>query len=106
MGSGLQNKLLEAMAMNVPSITSSIANNSLKATNNQEIIVCEQAEEYAQSIIGFLSNPSLADTISQHAFSFVNDHFDWKYQVEQLSQIIHTAMEKNGQSTDYTHISN
>ncbi len=106
MGSGLQNKLLEAMAMKVPSITSSIANNSLKATHNQEIIVCELAEEYAQSIISFLSNPAIAETISQHAFSYVNDHFDWNCQVEHLCQIIHKAMEKNTLPADSTHISN
>jgi len=98
MGSGLQNKLLEAMAMNVPSITSSIANNSLKATHNHEIIVCEQADEYAQSIIDFLSHPSSAETISKNAFSYVNDHFDWNCQVEHLNQLILRAIETNLQS--------
>ncbi len=98
MGSGLQNKLLEAMAMKVPSITSNIANNSLKASGNKEIIICDMAAEYAQSIINFLTDPSLAETISNNAFSYVNDHFDWNNQVEHLNRIILRAISDNSNS--------
>lgn len=100
MGSGLQNKLLEAMAMKVPSITSGIANNSLKATHNQEIIVCETSAEYAHAIHVLLSDPTLVETISQHAFSFVSSHFDWNYQVDLLSELIQQAIKSKTQSNN------
>ena len=44
----LQNKLLEAMAMKMPCITSSLANNALKATNELNILIANNVEEYKE----------------------------------------------------------
>ena len=40
-GTGLQNKLLEAMSMELPCITSALANNALKACDGEEILIGE-----------------------------------------------------------------
>ena len=41
-GSGLQNKLLEAMAMQMPCVTTSLANIPLGATNGDQLFVGKQ----------------------------------------------------------------
>ena len=53
-GSGLQ-KLLEAMSMKIPCITTEIANKSLKATKN-EIIIAYNEIDFANSCIKLLNN--------------------------------------------------
>jgi len=55
-GTGLQNKLLEAMSMKIPSITSELANNALKATPNQHLLLGSSASNYAQIIIDLLKD--------------------------------------------------
>jgi glycosyltransferase involved in cell wall biosynthesis len=53
-GTGLQNKLLEAMAMQLPCITSPLANAPLGAKNKQEILVGENANEVASFNFRFI----------------------------------------------------
>lgn len=76
-GTGLQNKLLEAMSMGLPAITTPLANASLGATPNEEILVGDNAEELAQHIITLLTNPEKAAQIAQAGFDFTNRVYDW-----------------------------
>lgn len=74
-GTGLQNKLLEAMSMELPCITSPLANNALKADENTEILVGNSAEEQAQHILFLMDNPDKARTIGEKGGLFVRQHF-------------------------------
>ncbi|HKL02716.1 MAG TPA: glycosyltransferase, partial [Cryomorphaceae bacterium] len=58
-GTGLQNKLLEAMAMQIPCVTSTLANRSLNARKDLEILVGDTPAEYAAHILRLLDNPEL-----------------------------------------------
>lgn len=77
MGTGLQNKLLEAMSMNLPCITTNLANGSLQATPNTEILVGNTANELANHIISLLSNNDTATTIANNGNKFVHSNYEW-----------------------------
>lgn len=77
-GTGLQNKLLEAMAMRLPCITTSLANNSLLASEEKnEILVGDNEQELAEHIIRLLTNKDKADEIAQNGYDFVHRVYDW-----------------------------
>ena len=77
-GTGLQNKLLEAMAMRLPCITTSLANNSLLASEEKnEILVGDNEQELAEHIITLLTNKDKADEIAQNGYDFVHRVYDW-----------------------------
>ena len=76
-GTGLQNKLLEAMSMRLPAITSPLANASLGAKPNEEILIGSNAEEMAQHIITLLTDKQKAEQIAQAGFDFTNRVYDW-----------------------------
>ncbi|MBR4391558.1 MAG: glycosyltransferase [Bacteroidales bacterium] len=76
-GTGLQNKLLEAMSMRLPAITSPLANASLGAIPNQEILIGNNAEEMAQNIITLLTDTAKAEQIAQAGYDFTNRVYDW-----------------------------
>ena len=76
-GTGLQNKLLEAMSMQLPAITSPLANASLGAKPDEEILIGSDAEEMAQHIITLLTNQVKAEHLSQAGFDFTNRVYDW-----------------------------
>ena len=59
-GTGLQNKLLEAMAMRMPCITSPLANNAVGAPVDDAILIGNTPEEYAAHILRLLSDPARA----------------------------------------------
>ena len=87
-GTGLQNKLLEAMAMNLPCISSPLANEALGATHNENILISSSPKEYADSIINLLQNPSLADQIAQKGNNFVRENYRWETYGSQLESIL------------------
>jgi len=85
-GTGLQNKLLEAMAMNMPCVTSKLANNALNASPNKQILIGNSKEEYAQLIIDLLENETLKNEISENGKKFVSSTFDWETSTNSLAE--------------------
>lgn len=85
---GLQNKLLEAMAMNIPCITSELANNALHGTHNENILVCKQPQEYADAILRLLHNPAEAEQLANAGHEFVKQNYGWKKMTEPLLRLI------------------
>ncbi|MCQ2958762.1 MAG: glycosyltransferase [Bacteroidales bacterium] len=76
-GTGLQNKLLEAMAMELPCITSPLANGSLQAEKNTEVLVSESAEDFANSILQLLDDSQMAAQLARKGNLFVKNKYDW-----------------------------
>jgi sugar transferase (PEP-CTERM/EpsH1 system associated) len=85
-GTGLQNKLLEAMSMRLPAITSPLANASLGAKPNEEILIGSNAEEMAKNIIILLTDTQKAEQIAQVGFDFTNRVYDWGRATERLEE--------------------
>lgn len=88
LGSGLQNKLLEAMATKTPSVTSSLANNALGAENNKEILIANSPQEFADHIVSLLKNKAKADLLAERAYEFVRSTYNWQRSSKVLEQII------------------
>ncbi|RLD23804.1 MAG: glycosyltransferase [Bacteroidetes bacterium] len=88
LGSGLQNKLLEAMATKKPCVTSPLANNALGAVNNKSILIAENAKEFAEKIIYLLKNQSAAREIAENGYDHVISNFDWKSTTEKLEKLM------------------
>lgn len=75
---GLQNKIIQSMAMKLPNIVSQLANNAIEAINGQELLVANSVLDYVDSITLLLENQVVYDSISNNAYSFVHKNFDWK----------------------------
>ena len=87
-GTGLQNKLLEAMAMELPCITSSLANNALGAKDDQEILIGSSPAEYALQINRLLADAEFAGKIASNGRDFVFRTFDWHETTFKLHQLM------------------
>lgn len=85
---GLQNKLLEAMAMQIPCITSTLANNALGAKPEVEIIVADTPQQYAEKIIELLTNEHKAKTIALNGYNYVINNFNWTSTTLELNKLI------------------
>ena len=87
-GTGLQNKLLEAMAMKVPCITSPLAFQALNARDGEDILVAGTPKEYAAHILMLLDNPEKAARIAQNGYDFVQRNFNWETETEKINKLI------------------
>lgn len=87
-GTGLQNKLLEAMAMGLPCITSKLANESLQAKEGENILIAEKPKDYFNYINEFLTNSELYNQYSINGRMFVEKNYNWNNICDTLSLII------------------
>ncbi|MBL7137946.1 MAG: glycosyltransferase [Bacteroidales bacterium] len=88
LGTGLQNKLLEAMAMKIPCITSPLANEALTARVGEEILVGETPQDYADHIIELLDNEKLAAGIAEQGYQFVLKNYSWEAETDKIEALI------------------
>lgn len=77
-GTGMQNKLLEAMALGIPSITTPLANNAIQAQHDSEIIESNSPEEFNSAINRLLNDRELSKSIGQNGSEFVRENYSWK----------------------------
>lgn len=86
---GLQNKLLEAMAMQMPCITSTLANNALRAKAGEQIVVADTPEQYANHIIELLTDETKAKQIAMNGYRYVMSNFNWQNTTATLDSLFY-----------------
>lgn len=92
-GSGLQNKLLEAMSMQRPCVTTSLANAALGATPGTHLLVGDTPQALADGIVKLLADKELAAQIAAAGNAFVHQHYSWPAAVKPLEDIFNGLME-------------
>jgi sugar transferase (PEP-CTERM/EpsH1 system associated) len=87
-GTGLQNKLLEAMSMKIPCITTPLANNALQAENGKNILIGKNHTELGQCIVDLLTDDRLSTQIAESGFDFVHRQYSWSEASLKLEKVI------------------
>ena len=93
-GSGLQNKLLEAMAMQKPCVTTSLANAALGATSGDQLFVGDSKEDLAYWICLLLGSEDVRTRIAEEGNRFVQQHYSWPAAVEPLEDLLNAVVAK------------
>lgn len=91
-GSGLQNKLLEAMAMGIPSVTTPLANASLQAEDGKHLLIGDDASSLAAAIVRLLDDETLRQHITENASQYVHDNFSWQSAADDLEKVLRQAI--------------
>lgn len=87
-GTGLQNKLLEAMAMRMPCITSDLANNAVGAVPGRSILVGHEPQDYADHILHLLSDKEAREKLADQGHRFVRSTFNWDISADRIDALI------------------
>jgi polysaccharide biosynthesis protein PslH len=85
---GLQNKLLEAMAMELPCLTSTLANNALHAEPGRELLVADEPQEYAAQALELLDDEARAGALGAAGREFVRSNYDWESTTARLERLM------------------
>jgi polysaccharide biosynthesis protein PslH len=85
---GLQNKILEAMAMQLPCITTTLSNNAVKAAPYKQILVADTPQEFSEHILMLLSHPEKARQLALNGYKLVHEQFNWQHTAILLERVI------------------
>ena len=84
---GLQNKVLEAMALGTPTVVTAASAKALKALPGTDILLAHSAQEFADAILLLFNNPELHEKMSRNGQHYVKQHHDWHVATEQLVSV-------------------
>jgi glycosyltransferase involved in cell wall biosynthesis len=76
-GTGMRGKVLEALAMGRPVVTTSVGTEGLGAISGRHLLVADDAAEMAAAVRRLLDNPGLAAALGAEGRDLVASRFDW-----------------------------
>jgi len=89
---GIQNKVLEAMALGTPvAVTTQVAE-ALNARPGQDLLVAESAQEFAAATLRLLDDADFCATLSRNGRCYVEQAHDWEVVAERLVMIYRRAI--------------
>jgi len=93
---GVQNKVLEAMAMGRPVVASAECAGGIDAARGTEFAVAAEAFDYVDQIVGLLEDRSRAEAMGAAARRRVLDRYSWDVRLSQIDRWLPAADAKLG----------
>ena len=91
---GLQNKVLEAMAMEVPVVGTPFAFQGITATPDDGIRRAEDPASFARTVSDLLRDPNLRAEMGLRGRSFVERHHRWQDHGQALEKLLNEVVER------------
>jgi sugar transferase (PEP-CTERM/EpsH1 system associated) len=85
---GVQNKILEAMALGVPVVATPAAIEGIEVCNGEDVLIGTSAKEFAQQVIELLGNAELRKTITKKAWNTMNQFHNWDLVGSKLERLL------------------
>ena len=75
-GAGTRLKILEAMGVGLPVVTTSVGAEGIEATNGVDLIVADSARDFANECVRLLRDPASRDRLAESGKSLVKNKYD------------------------------
>lgn len=93
-GSGIQNKVLEAMATGCPVVTTPSGNQGIHGKHLSEVMLGNNDKELARHAVSLLKDAELRDKISKNARKLIENTHSWDAVYKQIDGIIDEVIPK------------
>jgi polysaccharide biosynthesis protein PslH len=83
-GAGQQNKILEAMAMGIPVITTSHVRKGIHSGDGEVLILADAPQDFAEQILTLLEDPQHRADLARKGLQFISENHSWTHSVDLL----------------------
>ncbi|ODV48847.1 sugar transferase (PEP-CTERM/EpsH1 system associated) [Methanohalophilus euhalobius] len=84
-GTGIKNKVLEAMAMRKPVVTTSIGAMGIEIIPNENIVIADEPDKFATNIIELLADERLRKNIANNGRKLVESRYSWEIVADEIN---------------------
>jgi len=98
---GTQNKILEAMALGVPVVTSELGARGIDGDPDKDFMVATTPEQYCQLLFNLMSDPQLRQEFAQQGRVRIENNYSWPYVLERLDRLVQSTI-SNAKATSVT----
>ena len=93
---GMQNKVLEALAMGMPTVTTPRCSRTLGAEGRVHLLEAEEPQAFAKAVVKLLDDPQLAQQLGKAGHQFVAEHYSWANAANTLNRLYHSIVNAPG----------
>ncbi len=86
-GTGVQIKVLEAMASGTPVVATSFAVQGIECESEKHLFVRDDPQSFSQAVIDLMKNEKKREKISSEALKLIKEKYNWRKIVEKLIEI-------------------
>jgi sugar transferase (PEP-CTERM/EpsH1 system associated) len=94
-GGGTRIKIFEAMAMGKAVVSTSIGAEGLPVTHGENILLADQPEDFAETVVRLLSNANEQNRIGTAARQLVEHHYSWAAVTDVLDSTLTSVTENH-----------
>jgi glycosyltransferase involved in cell wall biosynthesis len=94
-GGGTRLKILEAMALGTPVISTSKGAEGLDITPGEDILIADEATEFADAVTRLLSDPALRARLAAGGRRLVEERYSWETCAQALEQLLHRVTRRS-----------
>jgi polysaccharide biosynthesis protein PslH len=87
-GTGIKNKLLEALACGAPVVATPLACQGMDVLDGEHVLMAEGADVFAQAIVRVLDDRALRDALSQSGRRYVGEEHRWAAAARRLEHVL------------------
>lgn len=88
---GVQNKVLEAMAVGVPVVATPLAIEGIEVRDGEDVLVASSREEFAAQVTRLLTDSELRRALTKKAWNKMNQFYNWDLIGAKLEKLLFTA---------------
>jgi sugar transferase (PEP-CTERM/EpsH1 system associated) len=86
-GGGTRLKILEAMAMGRPVVSTTVGCEGLDVENGENILLADEPREFAADVVSLMRNPALLTRLAQNGRKLVEERYDWDCIADDLQSV-------------------
>jgi polysaccharide biosynthesis protein PslH len=91
---GVKNKVLEAMAMGKPIVSTSMGVLGISLASSEDIIIANEPDEFGRCVVKLLYDKQLRQKMGYNARSLVEGKYSWQTMAELLDKILIAVAER------------
>jgi sugar transferase (PEP-CTERM/EpsH1 system associated) len=91
MGGGTRFKILEAMAMGKPVVSTRLGAEGFPVTHGQELLLADEPEPFADAVVSLLRSPERREALGRAGRAFVEARYDWRAIVPLVERVYQSS---------------
>lgn len=105
MGSGTRLKILEALAMKKPVVTTSVGAEGLDVINGETVLIADDPKDFAEKVINLIKDNQLQQKLVSNGYELAKNVYDWIVIGEKLNEVYKTiySFHKNSREKKTNH---
>lgn len=96
-GGGTRLKILEALALGTPVVSTSRGAEGLEVTPGEDLLIADEPAEFADATLRLLEDPALRAELAASGRRLVRGRYDWDQIGEELDRFLHHVAEEHRQ---------